>query len=198
MNIYLVRHAESEGNAKGYVSSPKTRLTMKGHVQAKKLGRRLLKERIKIDNAYCSEFRRSIETIDDIFTASRLGDTPVEITNLLNEISRKEFEGKKKSDYYLKKEQSKLLDDYRCRGGESENDVKKRAAKFLDVLRKERASNVLMVTHGHFIKHFMEILHLAAPEKIHGASLSKIVLGDKTAKLEFFNDTKHLENQPIL
>lgn len=78
---------------------------MKGHVQAKKLGRRLLKERIKIDNAYCSEFRRSIETIDDIFTASRLGDTPVEITNLLNEISRKEFEGKKKSDYYLKKEQ---------------------------------------------------------------------------------------------
>lgn len=161
MKIYIVRHGESEGNAKGFVSYSHTPMTSKGHREAKKLGEKLVKEGIKIDKIYCSTLYRSLQTLEDLLKAGlKVDEKNIELTDLLREINRKKFEGRNKSEYYSKKDASKSPDDYRCQGGESENDVKKRAQEFIKIISKTKDKNILIISHGHFLKHFTSLLTL--------------------------------------
>jgi broad specificity phosphatase PhoE len=61
MKIILVRHGESEGNAK-LTENKDSSLTKKGRMQAESLGRKLKKEKIKIDEIYTSNLIRSRQT----------------------------------------------------------------------------------------------------------------------------------------
>lgn len=65
MKIILARHGESEHNAK--TSEDKNSpLTKKGKIQAEHLGRRLKKDKIKIDKIYTSHLIRSKQTAEII------------------------------------------------------------------------------------------------------------------------------------
>ena len=69
MKIILVRHGESEHNTKITVSRDSNRdskLTKKGEIQAKHLGEKLKKEKIKIDTIYTSNLIRSKHTAEII------------------------------------------------------------------------------------------------------------------------------------
>jgi len=65
MKIILVRHGESEHNS-GKSKSNDSSLTKKGEIQAKHLGEKLKKERIKIDAIYTSNLIRSKQTAEII------------------------------------------------------------------------------------------------------------------------------------
>ncbi|MBI2042896.1 histidine phosphatase family protein [Candidatus Pacearchaeota archaeon] len=65
MKIILVRHGESEHNAKTNLSRD-SKLTKKGEIQAKHLGMKLKKEKIKIDAIYTSNLIRSKRTAEII------------------------------------------------------------------------------------------------------------------------------------
>ena len=61
MKIILVRHGESEFNAKKIISEDSP-LTKKGKLQAEALGKKLKKDKIKINKIYTSNLSRSKET----------------------------------------------------------------------------------------------------------------------------------------
>ena len=65
MKLILVRHGESEHNAKTNKSKDSP-LTKKGKIQAMRLGKRLKKEKIKIDKIYTSNLIRSKQTAEII------------------------------------------------------------------------------------------------------------------------------------
>jgi len=194
--IYIARHGESEGNSGNFISFPHTPLTNKGHKEAQKLGERLTKEKIKFDRIYCSPLYRSLQTLEDLLKAGiRIKQENIEINDLLREINRKEFEGKPRELYYAQKEKSKSPENYRCRGGESENDVKKRAERFLSLIKRRNDKIVLIITHGHFLRHFMAFLGFPSGlSHPHGCSLSLVEINSEKGKpkLIFWNDISHL------
>ena len=192
--LYIVRHGQSEGNIIRQVSFSHTPITEKGRNDSYKLGKRLKREKVKIDAIFYSPLTRSVQTLEAIkeggFDVSQIQVKP---SPLLQEINRKEFEGKPSEEYYAKRVESGLLpDDYRCKGGESENDVKKRAIKFLNYLKSSKFDSVLIVTHGHFIAWIMKLLELSNPGHLHGASLSLIEIDGNKAKMVFLDDASHL------
>src|SRR3989344_2461076 len=65
MKIILVRHGESEHNAKITLSRD-SKLTKKGEIQAKHLGEKLKNKKIKIDAIYTSNLIRSKKTAEII------------------------------------------------------------------------------------------------------------------------------------
>ena len=65
MKIILVRHGESEHNAKITLSRD-SKLTKKGEIQAKHLGEKIKNKKIKIDAIYTSNLIRSKKTAEII------------------------------------------------------------------------------------------------------------------------------------
>lgn len=192
--LYIIRHGQSEGNATKHISFASTPITEKGRSNAYKLGKRLKKEQIKIDAIFYSPLTRSVQTLEAIkkggFDVSKI---QVKENPLLQEINRKEFEGKPSKEYYTDRTKSGLpLNDYRCKGGESENDVKKRAKKFLNYFNNSEFNSVLIITHGHFIAWIIKLLGFSAPSHLHGTSLSLIEIDGKDAKTVFLDNISHL------
>src|SRR3989344_8936348 len=65
MKIILIRHGESEHNAKITLSRD-SKLTKKGEIQAKHLGEKIKNKKIKIDAIYTSNLIRSKQTAEII------------------------------------------------------------------------------------------------------------------------------------
>src|SRR3989344_209183 len=65
MKIILIRHGESEHNAKITLSRD-SKLTKKGEIQAKHLGEKIKNKKIKIDKIYTSNLIRSKQTAEII------------------------------------------------------------------------------------------------------------------------------------
>ncbi len=192
--LYIVRHGKSEGSANGHVSFPHTPITDKGEKDALRLGKRLANEKTKIDAIFYSPLVRSTQTLEAIkrggFDVTQIYIKP---NVLLQEINRKEFEGKPREIYYAKKEASGLPPaDYRCEGGESENDVKNRAKKFLMSIKNNKFDSILIITHGHFIAQFMSLLGFSNLSRQHGTSLSLLKIDNNKAKIIFWNNISHL------
>ena len=194
MKVYITRHGESVSNAEGYIAFSYTGLSDKGMVDAKKLGERLAKDGIKIDAVYCSSLFRTLQTIDQIFKGGfKIDPKKVIVTDLVREISRLEFEGQPSTEYYAIRDSSGLdPDDFKCKGGESENDVKRRAAEFKNLIEKSGFENILVITHGHFIGRFNSLFGMKL-EHTTGGGLSLLEIEGDKAEVKFWNDTSHLE-----
>jgi broad specificity phosphatase PhoE len=194
MKVYITRHGESISNAEGYIAFSYTGLSDKGLEDAKKLGERLVKENIKIDAIYCSSLYRTLQTMDQIFKGGfKVDPKKIVITDLIREINRLEFEGQPSTEYYAVRNTTSGLnpDDFRCKGGESENDVKERALDFKKMIEKSGFENILIITHGHFIGRFNSIFGLKL-EHTNGAALSLLEIDEDKAEVKFWNDTSHL------
>lgn len=154
MNIYTVRHGETESNKKGlYYGSTDVKLNKKGIYQAEKL-KHVLKN-IKFDVMYSSEKSRAVETAGIIKEGS-LKDFSVDAR--INEMNFGDFENKDYND--IKKLYPKLWKKW-CRdwkntvlpGGESYIHFYSRVKSFMeDLLRNDKAENVLVVTHSGVIR----------------------------------------------
>lgn len=151
MNIYLLRHGETEENyKKTYYGNLDVSLTQKGESE----GRRAfdILKGVKFSSIYSSEKKRAIDTAKIGFE-----DYPIIIDKRLNEINFGVFEGKtyKEIEKEFPKEHKDWMDNWKTfipPKGESYESLYKRVENFMNELKEKSGENVLIVTHGGVIR----------------------------------------------
>ncbi|WP_446897628.1 alpha-ribazole phosphatase [Clostridium sp. LBM24168] len=153
MNLYFVRHGETDANKRGlYYGKTESSLNKNGKKQAEMLSK-ILKDTV-FDHIYISEKRRSLETAKMIVKED---SKKFIIDNRINEMNLGEFEGK---DYRcIKKLYPEQWRNW-CRdwknvvppGGESYLQFYARVRNFMEYILNNESENVLVVTHAGVIK----------------------------------------------
>lgn len=138
MKLILVRHGETEANAKSLVQGGGSDypLTEKGIEQAKKVSEFLKDE--KIDLAYSSDLKRAVSTANEILKHHK-----VELikTKELREVHAGDLEGKK-----TQAGEKVFSATFKAKGGESLLEARERLSKFYDSIKEDK--NILLVGHG--------------------------------------------------
>lgn len=170
--VYYVRHGESEANVAGIVagSGNETPLTSNGREQAKRAGRDLKDK--KIDLIVCSPMLRTVDTAKLI--AGELGYDPEKIvTNiLLTERQMGRFEQRPHSEYVRAMKSGEEFE-----GMESAQEMLARAQKAIDWIQKQKAHNIVLVSHGgtgRAIKSVVENIHHEDMYKMEGFKNTEI------------------------
>ena len=156
--LALIRHGESEWNAKGF-------WTGLVDIELSKKGPTLIKD-INFDTAYTSVLRRAIETLDEIKKILKIKDVPVYKDKALNERDYGDLTGKDK--WKIKEEygQEQFLKwrrgwDYPIPNGETLKDVYNRVIPYYqnEILPKLKAGkNVLVSAHGNSLRALIKYL----------------------------------------
>ena len=155
MKIYFARHGRTHYNDLRLCNSDPlvdVHLTRQGEEQAKALADNL--KDVLIDRIFVSELKRTKQTAEIV---NKVHNAPIEVEPLLND-HRSGFEGK---PFPLLKEALDAADNQwtaRFNDGESIEDMKKRVEKFLDELKDEPYSSVLVVTSQWIIHAAVSIL----------------------------------------
>ncbi|MBA5851246.1 alpha-ribazole phosphatase [Clostridium sp. cel8] len=155
MNIYLVRHGETEANFSGiYYGKNEYDLTKRGIEQSKKLS--ILLKKINFDKIYISEKKRTLKTANEIFQ-NKYKSQEFIVDSRINEMDLGEFEGKNYKDieklYPIHWE--KWCSDWKNvspPGGESYVQFYTRVKSFMQDILKMKAENILIITHSGVIR----------------------------------------------
>lgn len=146
MNLYIVRHGKTEWNKLGLVQG-KTNIPLsnEGKKELEKTKQKL--KDIKFDICFSSPLFRAIETAEFL-----VGDvTPITIDERLTERGCGILEGKP-IDFDLINASWKLDGVNPIPESEDVESILKRTKDFLDMIKKEKFENVLIVSHGGTIK----------------------------------------------
>ena len=200
MEIYLVRHGETESNTekryRGWTESP---LTPKGARQAEEVGFFLGGQ--KIDSLFCSDLKRAVKTARVIGAGSGLEPA---VTPLLREINFGDWEGFTYDELEMSFGDAIRLwfDDPFNRaapGGETLTEVYMRMQKFLVQLMNEAADGqrIAAVSHGGSIRALLfRVLNLSKKNfwdiKIDNASVSLIRKEGSQFKVVYYNRSDYL------
>jgi len=150
MNLYLIRHGQTESNSKGrYLGSFEDELSLQGVKEIEKV-----KEYIKtihFDKVFSSERKRAVDS------AKILVDKDIICDYRLNERDFGIFENKTYSEICDKHPlENKAWEDnwidYRIPEGESVAETYSRVVEFIRELEKENCEDCLIVTHGGIIR----------------------------------------------
>ncbi|KEI77838.1 alpha-ribazole phosphatase [Clostridium botulinum A2 117] len=159
MNVYLVRHGETEQNKrKNFYGKLDVGLNEKGEKQSYKVGE-LLKD-VKFNKIYISDRKRTRETAERILERNRFYEKEKNIIykdERINEIDFGIFEGKSYEEIgsLYPKEQEKWEKDWKNFAppkGESAVVFYNRVENFMKHIQKEEDGNYLIVTHGGVIR----------------------------------------------
>jgi broad specificity phosphatase PhoE len=145
MNLYLVRHTETNYNVAGLSNSKPevdVHLTKKGSQQAKELAK--IMQSIPLDVVYTSCLSRTFETARYIVDGR---DIPVLKDARLNDLNMG-FEGRLVNEYHAALAEATDKWTVKFNDGESMDDVLRRVDEFLGYLRGLAYSNVLIVSHA--------------------------------------------------
>lgn len=153
MNLYFVRHGETEHNKKGcYYGSIDVSITEKGVLQAEK-GSEKLKD-VNFGKVYVSELKRAVQTANIL-----LKDKQLELIKdkRINETNFGVFEGKSHEEIkaLYANEWKHWCNDWKGftpPEGESYIQFYNRVKSFMDDILKLNEDNVLIVTHGGVIR----------------------------------------------
>lgn len=153
--IYFIRHGQTELNAKGIRQGPDGPLSPKGVEQVKNVSKRFPKKKGKPKVIIASPFQRTKETATII--ADELGMT-VEYCDLL--VERKNpteivgHAGDEMQTRSIVDRIDKAYHDDDLRYSDEENfvDLKNRAKKLLEYIANRKERQIIMVTHGIFLK----------------------------------------------
>jgi len=102
---------------------------------------------------YCNPLYQSLQTLEELLKARiKVKEENIETNNLLKEINRKEFEGKPRELYYAQKEKitRQMIIDVDVAKARM---MLKKAREFLHLIMKRNDKTILIITHGHFLKH---------------------------------------------
>lgn len=196
--IYLIRHAEAEGNlfrrAQGHWNG---KITERGRKQIDALAERF--KDIHIDAVYSSDLDRTVETAGAIL---RGRDLPLHRTAELREICMGVWEGQPWGElsYRWGDEMYKFNNDiehWAVPGSESFESVQRRiTSAILSIAAENDGKTVAVVSHGMAIKIFlMGVLGLtSADAMMHGDNTSVSLLHVDGGKIsvEYYNDNSHL------
>lgn len=201
--IYIIRHAETDDNVnskfQGWNNSP---LTSDGHIQAKKLAKRLSDSPITV--IYTSDLLRTKETAAPL--AKQLELIPKENEDVkehgLGSLEGYSWINAPKADQKIMKG---LFESLRSRDlhwkdhqGETLHEFYERLTRFLDHIKEQHSGeNIAVVTHGGTINRLFEILGFKqnSDDFIMFGNTSVTILqknGDNY-EVELLNDTSHLK-----
>ena len=176
--LYFVRHARTVENEQGrMIGTRDGTLSLEGQRQADRLVQALLQE--PIDLIISSTLRRAQETARILNAALK---KPLLLTPLVNERSLGTWAGISREEFIRRWQQQDNPLTFRPGGGESYQDLLARARSFLQFVLKIPEGNVLIVSHGRFLKILLNFLRkkpLDAPLELDNCSLSLVVY-DKT------------------
>lgn len=153
MNLYFVRHGETEANNKKlYYGKMDVDLTHKGIVQSKKISKLLAD--VKFDSIFISKKKRSFQTASEIIKGN---SKKFIVDSRINEMDMGEFEGKDYKDIQklYPEEWKRWCTDWKNTAppkGESYTEFYLRVKSFMDYILKLKDKNVLVVTHAGVIK----------------------------------------------
>ncbi|WP_414836569.1 histidine phosphatase family protein [Candidatus Nanohalococcus occultus] len=198
MRVILIRHGETEHNAKDSITGQlDVSLNKYGVEQAEKAANRL--EKYSFDAAYSSDLERTYETTKII--AERHGLEPQRYKEF-RERGFGEYEGKPKDDWRkVVREHDGDRHFLKPDGGESLREVGQRFVGKLDELREKHGEDETILVGGHSVAlkaTMMEILNLSGEgyNKLSqdNTGLTEIKHSEKRGwKLVRMNDTAHLE-----
>lgn len=151
--IYLVRHAESEGNVGPIQHGPTTPLSPKGIKQTESIADRF--KSIKIDKIFSSPYKRTKDTAEAI---ANVLNQEVEYSDIF--VERKIpslLIGQQKGNpdaLKIREEFAKNFHnpEWRCYDAENFTDLKNRAIKALEFIENAGYENTLLVTHSMFLQ----------------------------------------------
>ncbi|MBP6857592.1 MAG: histidine phosphatase family protein [Candidatus Pacebacteria bacterium] len=173
--IYFVRHGETELNAKGIRQGPDGPLSPKGIGQVKETSKMFPKKRGKPKVIISSPFQRTRETADII--AKEL-NMKVEYCDLLierrnpSEIVGHSGEERGTRSIVDLIDKSYHVDDLRYSDEENFADLKARAKALLKYISKRREKQIIMVTHGIFLK--MVASYILEGDKLSASEYNKL------------------------
>lgn len=170
--LILVRHGESEWNAKGlWTGWADVSLNDKGREEGKKAG--LALRDIKIDVAYTSKLKRAKETLDEILKKLNL-KIPIIENEALNEKNYGDYTGKNK--WEIKKEvgETKFQKirrswDHQLPNGESLKDVYNRVVPYYEstiLPNLKSGKNVIISASSNSLRAFVKYLDNISDEEI--------------------------------
>lgn len=157
----MVRHGESVGNIAGVHQSGQTQLSEHGVRQARIVAERF--KNISVNIIFSSDYIRAAKTADMI---SRAVNKPVHHTPLLRELKRPTvLEGKHMHDPSIQKTKRELEEnshkmDWHHSDEENPYDFKKRVIEFIDFISLQKERNIVVVTHGMFLRMMTAVLLL--------------------------------------
>lgn len=149
MNLYFVRHGETEYNSLNISQGEDTELSSLGLAQAELLAKRF--SNASIDVIYSSPMKRARQTAEAV---SKLLEKDITYSDYLKEQrAPSEFVGKRKDSLELV-EIEKLRDFnekdslWHYSDEENFNEFKERVGRFFNTLSETKQENVLIVSHG--------------------------------------------------
>src|SRR3989344_2302287 len=178
--IYLVRHGESNGNASGVYQNADTPLTEKGRAQAEFIASRC--EKFAIDFIVSSSMKRAVETAAIV---NKKLNKLLEISDLFVERRRPKAQMGLHKDSPKALEIDKVLIEnfvkLEARFSDEENfeDLRKRAGEALEYLKNRTEENILVITHGFFLR--MIMARAVFDDKLVGEDCNRIIRKFHTA-----------------
>ena len=151
--IYLVRHGQSEGNVSPVFQGTDSPLTNSGRQQAQQIAKRISK--LSFESLIVSPLPRTKETAEIV--TKKINKKP-EYSKLFIErtkptrLAGKPHADKEANELYQKWTESLYTPGMRVEDGENFDDLIARADKALDFLKERKEDNIVVVTHGFFIR----------------------------------------------
>jgi probable phosphoglycerate mutase len=211
INIFLIRHGFSCGNAKEGVIGQENEspLTDLGVEQAALLAKRLQSEDIQFDKIFSSTYKRAKQTAEILFPKSK-----IIFSDALVEYSPGDWRGKERAEIFSDpknvEKMNNLQMDFVFPNGESLNQVARRMSSFIEtnILHndellakiKDKKANVAVISHGQSIKTFLKTVMDFNPSfcwklRIENTSITKLKYHpNKGWFIRSINDIAHLKN----
>ncbi|MAF20845.1 MAG: hypothetical protein CMI55_04170 [Parcubacteria group bacterium] len=159
--IYFVRHGESEGNTKPVFQSLDSPLTSKGRKQAQYIAERA--SHLSFEAIIASPLSRAKETAEII---TKKVKKSLEFSDLFierikpTETMGRPYTDEKAKQLYMEWMKSLFTPGFRAKDGENFNDIITRAKRALEYLSKRSEKELLVVTHGFFLRTMVAIVVL--------------------------------------
>ncbi len=153
MNIYLVRHGESELNAKRIHQVATTPLSETGHKQAEAVANRLT--HLPIEAVVASHYTRAQQTAEAI--ANKL-ELPITTSEHFKELDRPSslhglsYDDTHAVDTLLSIKENHHDPDYRHSDEETFHEAVSRAHDGIDLIKKLPYEEIVVVSHGNFLR----------------------------------------------
>lgn len=205
LELLLVRHGESEGNASGaFTGHGPSPITARGRRQAEAVGRCLAAEGVALTALYSSDLPRAVQTAEALRAAmgAAYAETALRLRGDLRERAMGAFEGVTFAEVQARypEDWQRLVArtlDHSPPGGESHRAVGRRVAAALTALRSEHASGrVVVVSHGvaihHMLRHLLGVEGEGVSFAADNGSVQRLSLGDGRVRAVALNDTRHL------
>lgn len=198
--IYMIRHAEAEGNLYRIVQGQlNSYITPRGHRQIAALAERF--KDVQLDALYSSDLRRTQTTAGAI---TKYHDLPMQLDKRLREIDLGVCEGMSFGDMYrFDPEQMDNFNNdpaqWRAEGAETFDECTRRILGVVtEIAQANDGKTVAVVSHGmvtrSLLAYLLNVKSRDIPSLPHGdnTAVSKLIYADGKFTVEYYNDNSHL------